>query len=176
MILVTKDGKKAFTANVGAGTVSVIDVAAGKVTTVISLAKTVQRLAFDADQGRVFTSDQGTPRLAVISTKTDALERWVDLPGIAYGTASTPDGRYLVMALIRANQVGILDLKTYQMVATIDVPKAPQEVVVRPDGKMAYVSCDASHQVAAIDLQARKLDKLIEAGPVADGLAWARTP
>jgi DNA-binding beta-propeller fold protein YncE len=112
----------------------------------------------------------------VIATKTDALDRWVDLPGIAYGTASTPDGRYLVMALIRQNQVGILDLNTYKMVATIDVPKAPQEVVVRPDGKMAYVSCDASHQVAAIDLAAMKLDQLIEAGPVADGLAWAQTP
>lgn len=176
MILVTKDGKKAFTANVGPGTVSAIDVAAGKVLAVVPLSSKVQRLAFDGPQKRLFTADQIAPRLAVLSTETNALLQWVDLPGIAYGTAPTPDGRYLVMALIKENKVGILDLATLKMVTTMDVPKAPQEVVVRPDGKMAYVSCDASNQVAAIDLVAMKVDKLIDAGPVADGLAWASAP
>ena len=44
---------------------------------------------------------------------------------------------------------------------------------MRPDGRVAYVSCDASHQVAVIDLEHGKVDRLIEAGPLADGLAWA---
>jgi hypothetical protein len=38
---------------------------------------------------------------------------------------------------------------------------------------MAYVSCDASRQVAAIDIQNFKVEKLINAGKGADGLAWA---
>jgi hypothetical protein len=46
-------------------------------------------------------------------------------------------------------------------------------VVVRPDGRFAYVSCDQSHQVAVVDLEAMKVERLIEAGPLADGLAWA---
>ena len=80
------------------------------------------------------------------------------------------------MALISVNKIGVLDLRSMQVARTIDVPKAPQEVLVRPDGRFAYVSCDASHQVAAIDLQSWKVDRLIEAGPVADGLAWAASP
>ena len=44
---------------------------------------------------------------------------------------------------------------------------------MRPDGRVAYVSCDASKKVAVIDLGEQKLDKLIDAGPLADGLAWA---
>jgi hypothetical protein len=43
------------------------------------------------------------------------------------------------------------------------------------DGLMAYVSCDASHQMAEIDLKEWKVGRLIEAGPAADGLAWAAT-
>jgi len=46
--------------------------------------------------------------------------------------------------------------------------------VVRPDGAEAYVSCDASRQVAVLDLKTWKVEKLIEAGPGADGLAWAK--
>jgi len=54
--------------------------------------------------------------------------------------------------------------------------KAPQEVLVRPDGRVAYVSCDASGQVAEIDLAKWKVERLIPAGPMADGLAWAAQP
>ena len=111
-----------------------------------------------------------------IDTKTNKLALGVALPGVAYGTAPTPDGRFLVMALPGLNQVGVLDLKSMEVVRTLDVPKAPQEVLVRPDGRVAYVSCDASGQVAEIDLAEWKVERLIPAGPMVDGLAWAARP
>jgi DNA-binding beta-propeller fold protein YncE len=77
------------------------------------------------------------------------------------------------MALMNVNKVGLLDLQTMQVAKTLDVPKAPQEVLVRPDGRVAYVSCDASKQVAVIALDGWTLERLIDAGPYADGLAWA---
>ena len=86
------------------------------------------------DDRRAFNADQTKPRLVVIDTATLKVERFVDLPGAAYGTAPTPDGRFLVMALPTVNKVGVLDLKTMQVTHTFDVPKAPQEVLVRPDG------------------------------------------
>jgi DNA-binding beta-propeller fold protein YncE len=46
-------------------------------------------------------------------------------------------------------------------------------VVIPPDGRIAYVSCDLSGRVAEIDLRAFEVARLIEAGPMADGLAWA---
>jgi YVTN family beta-propeller protein len=173
MLALSGDGRTAYTSNVGAGTVSVIDVHAGKVTAVVTVAARAQRIALSADGGRVFTADQDTPRLAVIDTKTNKLTLGVALPGVAYGTAPTPDGRFLVMAMPGLSQVGVLDLKSMEVVRTIDVPKSPQEVLVRPDGRVAYVSCDASGQVAEIDLAEWKVVRLIQAGPMADGLAWA---
>ena len=97
-----------------------------------------------------------------------------DWEGIAYGTAPTPDGRWLLVTLIKDNKVGVVDLKSMKVTRTFDVPRAPQEIVVRPDGTSAYVSCDASHQVAVLDLTNWKVEKLIDAGPGADGLAWAK--
>ena len=47
---------------------------------------------------------------------------------------------------------------------------------MRPDGRVAYVSCDASGQVAVIDLAEWKVERLIPAGPMVDGLAWAAQP
>jgi DNA-binding beta-propeller fold protein YncE len=75
--------------------------------------------------------------------------------------------------VLGVNKVAVLDLKSMQIAQVIDVPAAPQEIVVRPDGKTAYVSCDASKKVAAIDTATWKVEKLIDAGAAADGLAWA---
>ncbi len=99
----------------------------------------------------------------------------MDLPATAYGTAPTPDGRWLVAAIQKTNQVAAVDLKTMKVAHLIDVPKIPQEVMVRPDGKVAYVSCDTSHQVAEIGLTDWKVNRLIEAGKSVDGLAWANS-
>jgi DNA-binding beta-propeller fold protein YncE len=176
MLVLSSDGKRAWTSNVGAGTVSAIDLAARKVAAVIHVAARAQRIALSTDERWLFTADQDAPRLAVIDTKTSKLSTGVSLPGVAYGTAPTPDGRWLLVALPGLSQVGVLDLKSMEVARVLDVPKAPQEVLVRPDGRVAYVSCDASGQVAEIDLAEWKVARLIPAGPQVDGLAWAPRP
>jgi len=93
MLVLSSDGKRAWTSNVGAGTVSAIDLAARTVTAVIHVAARAQRIALSADERWLFTADQDAPRLAVIDTRTNKLAPGVSLPGIAYGTAPTPDGR-----------------------------------------------------------------------------------
>ena len=173
MLAITSDGRRGYTANVGPGTVSVLDLEAKKVLAVIPISKTTQRISISVDDRWVFTSDQTKPQLAVIDAKTNGINRWIPLPGLGYGTAPTPDGRWLVVPLSNVNKVAIIDLKTMEVAHTLDVPRAPQESLVRPDGTEAYVSCDASKQIAVIDTKEWKVKKLIDAGPVADGLAWA---
>ena len=174
MLAITRDGRRGYTANVGPGTVSVLDLEARKVITVIPVSATTQRISLSVDDRWVFTSDQTKPQLAVISTATNAVSRWIPMAGTGYGTAPTPDGRWLLVALSGENKLAVIDLKSLEVAHTIDLPKAPQECLVRPDGRAAYVSCDASRKVAVIDVQAWKVDKLIDAGAGVDGLAWAQ--
>jgi YVTN family beta-propeller protein len=173
MFVISHSGSRGYTANVGPGTVSVLDMEARKTITIIPISKTTQRISISPDDSMVFTSDQIKPQLAVIDTATNKVKTWVPLPGSGYGTAPTTDGRWLVIAVPSTRQVAVVDLKTMKVAHTIDVPRAPQEVLVRPDNKVAYVSCDASGQIAEIDLSTWKVNKLIDAGKGADGLAWA---
>ena len=173
MLAISHDGHRGYTANVGPGTVSVLDLEARKTITVIPVAPKVQRIALSVDDRYVFSSDQSKPQLAVIDTATNKVKTWIPMPAKGYGSAPTPDGRWLVIALSSANQVAVIDLQAMRVAHTVDVPAAPQEVLVSPDGKMAYVSCDASKKVAAIRTSDWKIDKLIETGPSTDGLAWA---
>jgi DNA-binding beta-propeller fold protein YncE len=173
MFAITRDGKRAYTANVGPGTVSVLDLDAKKVLTVIPIAKQTQRMSLSVDDRLAFTSDVDSPRLAVIDTGTNKIKQWVDLPGEGYGTAPTRDGKFLLVPITKGNMVAVVDLGAMKVVHTITVPAAPQEMLIRPDGRTAYVSCDASAKVAEISLTDWKVTRLIDAGKGADGLAWA---
>lgn len=126
MVAISSDGRKGYTANVGPGTVSVLDLAGRKTVTVIPVATHVQRISVTPDNRWVFTSDTEKPRLAVIDTATNKVDRWIVLPSTGYGSASTPDGRWLLVALPETNGVAVITLATLQVVKTISVPPAPQ--------------------------------------------------
>jgi YVTN family beta-propeller protein len=174
MLAISHDGRRGYTANVGPGTVSVLDLEANKLLTTIPVATMTQRISVSADDRWAFTADQTKLRLIVIDTATNAVSTSIPLPGLAYGTAPTPDGHWLVVTLPTINKVGLVDLTTMKLVHTVDVPKAPQAVLVDPTGAVAYASCDASGQIAVIDIKNWKVAKLIPVGAVADGLAWAK--
>jgi len=172
MLAISQDGRKGYTANVGPGTVSVLDLRARKTLSVIPVASHIQRISVAPNGRQVFTSDTQKPRLAVVSTETNKVERWIPLPGKGYGSASTADGKWLLIAVPSANKVAAIDLRTLEVGKVVDVPASPQEVLIRPDGHVAYVSCSQKKQIAAIDLGNWNV-QLIDAGPDADGLAWA---
>jgi DNA-binding beta-propeller fold protein YncE len=173
MFTITRNGHRAYTANVGPGTVSVLDLDARKVLDIIPVSGQVQRISLSVDDKLVFTSDVTKPQLAVIDTATNKIKTWIPMPGLGYGSAPTQDGKWLVIALPLVNKVAAIDLKAMQVAHTIDVPTKPQEVLIAPDGKTAYVSCDQSAKVAVINIADWTVKGMIDAGKGVDGLAWA---
>lgn len=173
MFTITHDGHRAYTANVGPGTVSVLDLDARKVLDIIPVSGQVQRISLSVDDKLVFTSDVTKAQLAVIDTSTNKIKTWIPMPGLGYGSAPTQDGKWLVIALPLVNKVAAIDLKSMQVAHTIDVPTKPQEVLIAPDGKTAYVSCDQSAKVAVINIADWTVKGMIDAGKGVDGLAWA---
>jgi len=173
MLAISHDGRRGYTANVGPGTVSVLDLEARKTVTVIPISGRVQRISISPDDRLVFTADQKQPRLAVIDTAGNSVKTWVALPGLGYGTAPTPDGKWLLVALPWNNRVAVVDLAAMKVAGTLEVPASPQALWVRPAGREAYVSCDASRQIAVIDGANWTAKGTMAAGAGADGLAWA---
>ena len=176
MVALSKDGKRAYTANVGPGSVSVLDLSARKLVTVIPVAKVTQRIALSVDDKYVFTSDQDQPRMAAIDTATNKVAKWIDLPGVGYGSAATPDGKWLLVTMPAANGVAVVDLATMKVARTIAVSAHPGEVLIRADQPVAYVSCSGAGKVAVINLKDWAVSKTLDSSPGADGLAWVSNP
>jgi YVTN family beta-propeller protein len=173
MLVISHDGRFGYTANVGSGTVSVLDIRRRKLVSVIHVSGSVQRISISPDDRNVFTADQTSPRLAVIDTATNKVKHWIALPAIAYGTGATQDGRWLLVTLPNNYQVAVVDLKTLQVVHTISVPKGPHTVLIPPGQQIAYIACMKSGFVASINLSDWSVRELIKVGNNADGIGWA---
>lgn len=176
MLAISHDGKRGYTANVTPGTVSVLDMYARKMITVIPISAHTQRISVSNDDKWAFTADQTKPQLAVIDTTTNKIKSWIPLPAIGYGTAATKDGKLLLVCTTAG--VAVIDLSSFSVLRTLKVEGDPQEVLVAPTGD-AYVSSWAAGgkgKISVIDPQATKVTATIAAGNQPDGLAWAPSP
>jgi YVTN family beta-propeller protein len=173
MLAISHDGLRGYTANVGPGTVSVLDMKARKTLAVIPISGTTQRISISNDDRWVFTADQTKPQMAVIDTATNKVKTWVPLSGLGYGAALTTDGHWLLMPIPAKNVVDVVDLATMKVAHTVEVGADPQEVLARPGGRVAYVSCLGNNYVAEIDLATWKVSRTIATGKGSDGLGWA---
>jgi DNA-binding beta-propeller fold protein YncE len=173
MLTIAHDGLHGYIANVGPGTVSVLDMKARKTVTVIPISGQTQRITISNDDRWVFTADQTKPQMAVIDTATNKVKTWVPLSGFGYGAAVTKDGKWLLMPIPAKNVVDVVDLGTMTVAHTVEVGGDPQEVLAVPGGKVAYVSCIGANRVDEIDLVTWKVSRSIATGKGTDGLGWA---
>jgi DNA-binding beta-propeller fold protein YncE len=182
MLVISPDGHRAYTANVGAGNISVLNVPARRLIAVIPVTKTIQRISMSPDGTRLFTHDQNAPRLAVIdlperkakddTTASYKVSRWIDLPCVAYASAPTPDGKWLLVACMANHQLLAIDMATLKVAKTFDLPESPSEILVTPDGAVAFISCVSAGKIAVLDLRAWQLREPIVLTAGVDGLAW----
>ncbi len=173
MFTISHDGLRGYTANVGPGTVSVLDMKAHTTLTIIPISHNTQRITISNDDRWVFTADQTKPQMAVIDTATNTVKTWVPLSGLGYGAAVTKDGKWLLMPIPAKNVVDVVDMATMKVAHTVDVGADPQEVLAGPGGRVAYVSCVGANRVDEVDLATWKVARSIATGKGTDGLGWA---
>lgn len=172
MFVITPDGSRAYTANVHAGTVSVLDLVHHRLITTVAVSQIVQRIAIQPNGRYVFTHDQAAPRIAVIDTSTNKVSSWIDLPESAYSSEPTPDGRWLVAAGLKGH-IFVIDLQAGKLAKTFDAPTALGKVLIRPDGGVAYVSFLTAGKIVVLDLHTWQIEPSIDLTPGVDGMAWA---
>lgn len=173
MFALSHDGRRGYTANVGPGTVSVLDMDAHKTLAVIPVAKHLQRISISNDDKTVFVSDTETHRLAAIDTGTNQVRQWIDLPASGFGSRPTADGKWLAICLPDANKVGVIDLATMKLVKTVDVAGKPQEILYSPDGSRAWASSFGEPKVAEIDTKTWTLTRELPGTDRNDGMAYS---
>jgi len=171
MFVISPDGKRAYTSNVHAGSVSVLDLEKRALITVIPVAKIVQRISMTADGKRVFTHDQDAPRIAVIDTTSNKISGWINVGSTIYSSAPSLDG-HTMAAYSPAGKLYSIDLDRLQQTSESAACAAVGELALTRDGDRVYLTCPATGQLQAFNPHNGKSDSDVMLTKGVDGIQW----
>jgi YVTN family beta-propeller protein len=120
------DGREVWAANSAEGSVSVIDVAAKRVTASLDVkTKRSNRLKFTPDGKLVLISDDGGGELVFVDAATRKERKRLKVGKGPEGTLIQPDGAKAYVALSGENAVAVVDLKSLEVTAKIATGNGP---------------------------------------------------
>jgi YVTN family beta-propeller protein len=129
---ISPDGKEAWAANSGDGTVSIIDLASKKVTQTVDVkTKHSNRLKFTPDGKLVLISDLGNGDLVIVEAASRKEVKRLNLGKSAEGILVQPDGARAFVAVSGDDKVAVLDLKTLEVTTTFAIGKDPDGMAWR---------------------------------------------
>ena len=172
ILAVAPGGGKIWTANVGSGTVTELDLGRQALRSIV-VGPGTEGAALSPDGGRIWAASMGKDSTYVFDTSTGARVAAVASPGHAYRVAVSPDGRHALIPAPELGLVRVIDTSTLRE-TTIAVPSGPGGVVVAPDGHTAYVPVMQTGEVAVIDLSLMAVLRRFPVGAAPDGIAISR--
>ncbi|HKV98868.1 MAG TPA: YncE family protein [Vicinamibacterales bacterium] len=176
MVAITADGTRAFTSNIGGGSVSELDLAASAPVRTIAVAPQVEGIAVTPDGGAVWAGSNANGTVSIIDTKTGTIA--ATLPGFSlpYRLAMSRDGRTAIVCDPQGDKLHVADVRARRIVWTLDGIGSPRGVNIAPDGKTAFVTLAADETMGVIDLETRKLTRKIKVQQSPDGVWYGPNP
>ncbi|WP_452737173.1 beta-N-acetylglucosaminidase domain-containing protein [Streptomyces fulvoviolaceus] len=170
-VVVSADGRTAYAANQGSNTVSVIDVAQGKVTATVPVGHVPAGLALTPDGRTLWVANYTDGTVQPVDTGTLTAGTPLPVGSGPENMAITPDGTSLYVANIHDNTVTPVDLSTGKAGTAVPVGPNPFNVVAAPDGKTVYVSNSGGSTVTPIDTATNDTEPTLLVSGQAYGLA-----
>jgi YVTN family beta-propeller protein len=176
MVGVTADGKRAFTANIGSGSISEIDLERRAFVRSIAVGPRSEGVAVAPDGGTVWVGSNTNGTVSVVDTRTGTIVETLTGFQLPYRLAISPDGRTALICDPQGNAVHVADVAQRRVVWSLDGLASPRGVNISPDGTTAFVTLAGESKVGIIDLESRRLVRSVGVGASPDGVWYGPAP
>jgi YVTN family beta-propeller protein len=190
MVAASPDGKRAYVTSLAGGSLTVIDLASGKVLKDIATGRGAEGLDATPDGREVWVANREANTITVIDVKTLAPVFTIQASEFPIRVKITPDGRRALVTFTGSGDVRVFDTATRVETARIPIGReavagtetrvfqkrfgtspAPVGLLIAPDGKRAFVSATHADVVDVIDLEKLRVEDAWTSGREPDGLA-----
>lgn len=175
MLVMTPDGKRAYTTNIVSGTVTSIDftLPVHQQVTQIEVGKGPEAIDVSPDGRELWVGQNGDGNISIIDTSTNKVKETIKVGEIPIRVRFTPDGKRVLVSDPKAGELVVLDAATRKEIKRLKVTGTPVGILVTPDGSRAFIAAMEANKVIVLDLAKLEITGAIEAGQGPDGLAWA---
>lgn len=190
MVALDPGGKRAYTSNMGSGSITAIDLEKGERTANIKTGDGAEGIAVSSDGKQIWVTNRAADTLTVLDAESLESVREIPSPGFPIRATATPGGQVLVTRA-RAGELAIYDALSLNEVRTVsfdleslnvedrlfgdrfgDSP-VPIGVVVDGSGDRAFVALANADVIVEVDLASGSVVRQLRAGKEPDGMAWS---
>jgi len=193
MVVVTADQSKAFVANIGSGTATVLDLKEKKKLADIETGAGAEGIALSPDGKEVWVTNRSANTVSVINAATHNVLATLKSEAFPIRVKFTPDGKYALVSNAQSGEVAVFDAKERKEVRRIKMEFSPVNdadkrlfgnqfgtspvpvgILIEPSGAFAYVANTQADVITVIDLKEWKIANRIVAGKEPDGLGFSK--
>lgn len=194
MVAVSNDASRAFVTNIGSGTTTAIDLAAGRKLADVATGGGSEALALTPDGRELWVAARGDGHLTVVDTATLAVKARLPLVGMPIRIAISADGRTAFVTCAASSELVVFDVATRAERGRrkVDVSPAPGAaerpfarlapgsalpvgVLLSRDAASVYVAATMGDRVLQFDSRTLDLLRMIEVDGEPDGLGRTDT-
>jgi DNA-binding beta-propeller fold protein YncE len=175
MVAVSADGRRAWTANIGSGSVTLVDLARGDTVRTRVTGRGPEAIDVSPDGREVWAADRDLDRITVLDAAT--LDSLGSVPTGRFPNRLkfTPDGRHVLVSNAAAGTLGVYDARGRRLAATVALGEGPAAapnpmnpsgrsavplgIQLAPRGGRAWVALNAAGALAEVELPAGGADR-----------------
>ncbi len=195
MLVIAPDRSRVYTANIGSGSVSVIDLLSGSLVKVIPTGTQAEGIDITPDGREVWVTNRAADTVSVIDTAKLAVVHELPCASFPIRVKITPDGEHALVSNPNSGDVAVFHVPTHMEVRRIPMEltqaegadeglfgsdfggsPAPIGILVDPSGERAWVANTMANAVTVLDLESWQVVGRIAAGREPDGLGWTPYP
>lgn len=187
MVAVAPGGRRAYVANIGSGSVSVLDLEAGALVKNVPTGEGAEGI--DLAAGRLWVTNREADTVTVLDA--ESLEPLAALASAGFPIRARAVGDRVLVTHARSGEIAVFDAAEMEEVRRFRVEveardtegrlfgdrfgesSVPIGVVVDGDGRRAWVAHANADVVTEIDLETVATVRSLRAGKEPDGMAWS---
>jgi YVTN family beta-propeller protein len=190
MVAVRRDGKRAWTSNIGDGNVTEFDLDARRTVRQLPVAPGDEGIATTPGGILLWVGSNTEKTVSILDTQRGETIATLTGFGSPYRIGISRTGRVAVVNDPTANKIWLFEVNSRRELARIDLSKVdgvklssgglpgqagagPEGVTFDPIADIAYVTLHGTNQVVAVDLQTRKVVGYGPVGAGPDGIAFS---
>jgi YVTN family beta-propeller protein len=177
MVATDPAGSVAYVANIGSGSVSVIDLKARKKLADIAVGARPEAIALSQDAKTLWVGDLAAPVVHIVDVDSRKVTGTINVEPVAIRLLLSPDGTKLVSSNVAAGSISVIDTANAKVERTIKVSgeQAAGQVTLlfSNDGRKLYAAETGRDKVAEIDFVTGNVIRRFDVGKNGDGLAIA---
>lgn len=185
MVAIAPTLKRAFTANIGSGSVTAIDLESMKPIGNIETGTGAEGIDVSPNGAEVWVANREADTVTVIDAKSLEVVAQIPCATFPIRVKFTPNGRHVLVSNAQSGEVGVFDAKSRAEIARVKIEAkggaemlgsqgpVPIGIVIPRSGGMAYVAASNADIIAPIELGSWTLGDSLKAGKEPDGMAWS---